>query len=172
MITISASFRRLAFPRLAFPSFAFPSFAFRRFACRCPDTARRARSVKAQCVTVTIEARVPGFPGYVLIDTSLATGSAVVWNPALGRYVSGAVQRGELLRITGASGDSLELVQSTGTCPTLNLPISGTRYCNVSICVSRDGRARQITLRVSSPSNAGRIHTSQKSAPIVGARQS
>ena len=131
------------------------------------------QSVNEQCVTATIEAKVPGFPDYVLIDTGLATGSAVVWNSALGRYVSGAVQRGELLRITGgAAGTTLGFARSTGTCPTFKLPVSGTGYCNTSISVTRKTTVKQMNLRVSSPANAGDVYTSQKSAPIVSIRQS
>ncbi len=168
MITIATRSRRFALPRFEFPRFAFHRLAFRR-----PGADRRARSMNDQCVTATIEARVPGFPEYVLIDPGLATGSAVVWNPALGRYVSGAVQRGELLRITGgAAGTTLGFVQSTATCPTLKLPVSGTGYCNTSISVTRNTTVKQITLRVSSPTNARDVYSSQKSVPIVSARQS
>lgn len=158
MTAIAANFRR---------------FAFSRLTLRCTGAARRARSLNAQCVTATIEARVPGFPGYVLIDASLATGSAVVWNPALGRYVSGAVERGELLRLSGgAAGTTLGFVQSSGTCPTMQLPVSGTGFCNTSISVTRNSTVKRVSLRVSSPTNARGVYTSQKSVPVVSARQS
>lgn len=152
MTTIAASFRRLTF--------------------RGNRAAPAAGSLDDLCVTATIEAKVPGFADFVLIDTGLATGSAVVWNAALGRYVSGAVQRGEILRITGgAAATTLGFVHSTGTCPTLKLPVSGTGYFNAGISVTRNTTVKHITLRVSSSTNARDVYTSQKSAPIVSARQ-
>jgi len=147
--------------------------SFRRFTFRRNRAARSAPSVNDLCVTATIEAKIPGFSDYVLIDPGLATGSEVVWNSALGRYVSGAVQRGELLRITGGTaGTTLGFVQSTGTCPTIHLPVSGTGYCNTSISVTRNTTVKQMNLRVSSAANARDVYSSQKSVPIVRARQS
>lgn len=126
-----------------------------RLAILCLAVASLSQVAKAQ----TIEAQVSGYPDYVLIVPGIATGKRVVWNSDFGRYVSGAVKRGERLRISG--GHLLYSLITAGTSPALNVSFDpiydqemgdfvtdpSSTYTNTSTTVTTSTTRTKLTLR-------------------------
>jgi hypothetical protein len=130
-----------------------------RLALLCLAVAGLGQSAQAQ----QIEALVPGYAGYVLIVPGLktATGAVqttVVWDPDSSRHISGAVKRGEKLRISG--GQMLLSLATSGVNPLLsvkfNPPIDewsgdylgdpSASYVNTTRSATTDILKKQLTL--------------------------